>query len=84
MLSSEILTIREQEVLKLVAEEVSSREIADLLSISIRTVEHHRSNIMRKLNIKQAANLVKYVIYKGYTSTSTDLSSVEFMRPPYK
>ncbi|MDL1984620.1 MAG: LuxR C-terminal-related transcriptional regulator [Deltaproteobacteria bacterium] len=47
----------------------------------MRTVEHHRSNIMRKLNIKQAANLVKYVIHKGYTSTSTDLSSVEFMRP---
>jgi DNA-binding NarL/FixJ family response regulator len=65
---SDSLTIREREVLKLIAEGISNKEIADLLYISIRTVEHHRANIMKKLNIKQTANLVKYAIHKGYTS----------------
>lgn len=60
------LTTREREVLKLIAEGVSNKEIADLLHISIRTVENHRANIMRKLNIRQTANLVKYAIRKGY------------------
>ncbi|MCJ7600984.1 MAG: response regulator transcription factor [Desulfobulbaceae bacterium] len=63
---SDPLTIREREVLKLIAEGISNKETADLLYISIRTVENHRANIMRKLNIKQTANLVKYAINKGY------------------
>ena len=62
------LTLREREVLKLIAEGISNKEIAGLLYISIRTVEHHRANIMEKLNIKQTANLIKYAIRKGYTS----------------
>jgi len=65
---SDPLTLREREVLKLIAEGISNKEIADLLYISIRTVEHHRANIMEKLNIKQTANLIKYAIRKGYTS----------------
>jgi len=68
---SDPLTIREREVLKLIAEGISNREIADLLCISIRTVEHHRANIMEKLNIRQTANLIKYAIRKGYTSSTT-------------
>jgi DNA-binding NarL/FixJ family response regulator len=68
---TEPLTVREREVLKLIAEGISNKEIADLLFISIRTVEHHRANIMRKLNIKQTANLIKYAISKGYTSSNT-------------
>ena len=64
------LTIREKEVLKLIAEEKSSREIANLLFISVRTVDHHRASIMRKLNINKIAGLVKYAIQKGYTSNS--------------
>ncbi|MBU0968804.1 MAG: LuxR C-terminal-related transcriptional regulator [Proteobacteria bacterium] len=63
---SDPLTTREREVLKLIAEGISNKEIADLLFISIRTVENHRANIMRKLNIKQTANLVKYALNKGY------------------
>ncbi len=63
---SDPLTTREREILKLIAEGASNREIADLLYISIRTVENHRANIMRKLNIKQTANLVKYALDKGY------------------
>ena len=68
---SDPLTTREREVLKLIAEGISNKEIADLLFISIRTVEHHRASIMQKLNIKQTANLVKYAIRKGYTSSTT-------------
>jgi len=64
----EPLSIREREVLKLIAEGRSNKQIAELLFISTRTVEHHRANMMKKLNIKQTANLVKYAIRKGYTS----------------
>jgi DNA-binding NarL/FixJ family response regulator len=62
----ERLTIREREVLKLIAEGKSSREIGELLFISVRTVERHRANIMEKLNLKKSADLVKYAIQKGY------------------
>jgi DNA-binding NarL/FixJ family response regulator len=66
----ERLTTREKEVLKLVSEGKSSKEIADLLFISVRTVEHHRESIKRKLNLKKVADLVKYAILEGYTSDS--------------
>jgi DNA-binding NarL/FixJ family response regulator len=62
----EPLTLREREVLKLIAEGKSSKEIGDLLFISGRTVERHRANIMEKLNLKKTADLVKYAIQKGY------------------
>jgi DNA-binding NarL/FixJ family response regulator len=68
---SEGLTMREREVLKLIAEGITNKEIADLLYISTRTVENHRANIMRKLNIKNTAQLIKYAIRKGYTSPTT-------------
>lgn len=68
-LPSELLTTREREIIKLIAEGKSSKEIASLLYISSRTVQHHRANIMRKLNFKKTADLVKYAIQKGYTST---------------
>jgi DNA-binding NarL/FixJ family response regulator len=64
-----VLSIREQEILKLIAEGKSSKEMAGLLFISIRTVQHHRANIMRKLKIKKTADLVKYAIQKGYTDS---------------
>lgn len=60
------LTTREKEILKLIAEGKSSKEIADLLFISVRTVEHHRANIMNKLNLKKTAELVKYALQKGF------------------
>lgn len=66
----EPLSTREREVVKLVAEGFSNREIADLLSISVRTVENHRANIMKKLNAKNTADLTKYAITKGYTVPS--------------
>lgn len=63
---TEPLTTREREILKLIAEGKSNREIASLLHISIRTVEHHRGNIMGKLNIHNIADLIKYAIQKGF------------------
>jgi DNA-binding NarL/FixJ family response regulator len=62
----EQLTTREREVLRLIAEGKSNKEIADLLSISARTVERHRANLMEKLALKKTADLVKYAIRKGY------------------
>ena len=62
----EKLTTRERQVLKLIAEGKSSKEIGDLLFISPRTVEHHRASIMDKLKLKKTADLVKYAIQKGY------------------
>jgi DNA-binding CsgD family transcriptional regulator len=62
----EPLTIREREIVKLIAEGKSSKEIGELLFISSRTVQHHRANAMRKLNLKKTADLVKYALQKGY------------------
>ena len=60
------LTAREREVLRSIAEGKSSREIGDTLHISIRTVQNHRANITKKLQVKGTANLVRYAITKGY------------------
>lgn len=65
---SDHLTPREREVIKLVAEGKTNKEIAHLLFVSIRTVEKHRANIMRKAKLKSTPELVKYAIEKGYTS----------------
>ena len=62
---SKSLTARETEVLKLVAEGKSVKEIAGQLFISLRTVEHHRTNIMKKLELKRSADLIRYAICKG-------------------
>ena len=63
-----ILTRREGEILQLLAEGSSTREIADTLCISVKTVETHRSHIMEKLNLHNTAELVKYAIRKGIIS----------------
>jgi DNA-binding NarL/FixJ family response regulator len=61
------LTKREQEILRLLSEARSNREIADTLFISIKTVETHRANIMKKLNLHTLTELVKFAIRKGIT-----------------
>ena len=66
VLEVDSLTLREREVLKLIAEGKSSKEIANLLFISVFTVNNHRASIMEKLNLKKATDLVKYAIQKGY------------------
>ena len=67
----ETLTNRQIEVLKLVAEGLTSKEIAELLSISIRTVEHHRANLLKKLNLKNTADLIKHAIQNGFITPTT-------------
>jgi len=69
--SSEVLTDREREVLQLMAEGKSTKQIALKLHISIKTVETHRRQIMDKLDIHSVAELTKYAIRKGLTSLET-------------
>jgi DNA-binding NarL/FixJ family response regulator len=64
--NQEKLTLREKEVLKMIAEGKSSKEIASAFFISARTVDHHRANIMEKLQLRKTVDLVKYAIEKGY------------------
>ena len=61
----EILTEREHEVLRLVAEGHSSSRIADRLSISPRTVESHRANVMRKLQLSSYVQLIRFALLRG-------------------
>jgi two-component system, NarL family, response regulator NreC len=56
---------RERQVLQLVAEGKTTKEIASLLGISVKTAESHRSNLMEKLNIHDTAGLVRYAIRIG-------------------
>lgn len=63
---TESLTTRESEVLKLIAEGKSNREIGELLFISVRTVERHRANIMDKVKVGKTADLVRYAMSKGF------------------
>jgi len=60
---------RERQVLQLVAEGKTNKEIATLLGISVKTAESHRSNMMDKLNIHDTAGLVRYAIRKGIIQT---------------
>jgi DNA-binding NarL/FixJ family response regulator len=63
------LSIREREVLQLVAEGKSSKEIGVILQIAVPTVETHRRQIVEKLNLRTIAELTKYAIREGLTST---------------
>jgi DNA-binding NarL/FixJ family response regulator len=60
-----VLTPREEEVLKLIAEGRSSKEIARMLSISIKTVEKHRANILARLDMRDRTQLTRYAIRAG-------------------
>ncbi len=59
------LTVREKEVLKLIALEHTSQEIAKKLFLSVNTIETHRKNLLSKLNLKNTAGLVKYAVQHG-------------------
>jgi DNA-binding NarL/FixJ family response regulator len=61
----EILTPRELEILKLIAEAHSSKEIAQMLVISVKTVERHRANILEKLGMRDRVELTRYAIRRG-------------------
>jgi DNA-binding NarL/FixJ family response regulator len=63
--SSSPLTAREREVLRLIAQGLKNREIADTLKIAIKTVETHRTKIMQKLDLHNSAELATYAIRRG-------------------
>ena len=64
-LPGSVLSAREAEVVKLIAEGCSSREIADLLVISVKTVERHRANVLQKLELRDRTQLTRYAIRTG-------------------
>ncbi|MCH2155527.1 MAG: response regulator transcription factor [Opitutales bacterium] len=68
--SVECLTTREREIVQLIAESYSNKEIADKLCISIRTADTHRTNIMRKLKIHDVAGLTRYAIKHNLVSST--------------
>jgi two-component system response regulator NreC len=63
--SYELLTMREREILQLIAEAKSNKEIANMLNLSLYTVETHRSNILDKLNLHSVPELILYAVRKG-------------------
>jgi DNA-binding NarL/FixJ family response regulator len=63
-----VLSPREREVLPLIAEGQSSRQIASFLNVSPRTVEFHRANIMHKLGLKSEKELIRFCLQAGITS----------------
>lgn len=65
------LTGREREILKLIAEGYTSREIADMLFISLKTVLGHRTKIMKKLDLHNRTELIKYAMRKGLVTMET-------------
>ncbi len=60
------LTPRERQVLQLVGEGKSTKQIATVLAISVKTAEFHRGRLMKKLNVHDTANLVRYALRKGW------------------
>ena len=63
--SYELLSMREREVLQLIAEGKSNKEVANLLNLSLHTVETHRTHILQKLNLHSAPELILYAVRKG-------------------
>jgi two-component system response regulator NreC len=59
------LTSRERQVLQLIAEGKSTKDVAALLGVSVKTAESHRSRLMQKLDIHETASLVRYAVKHG-------------------
>lgn len=65
------LTARQREVLQLIAEGCSTKDIANKLNLSVKTIDTHRSELMHRLDIHDVARLVRYAIRTGFVSTET-------------
>lgn len=65
LLNSDLLSAREREVLQLIAEGKSTKEVAATLHVSVKTIETHRQKIMQKLNIHSIAGLTRFAIREG-------------------
>ncbi|HKQ39312.1 MAG TPA: response regulator transcription factor [Verrucomicrobiae bacterium] len=70
------LTSREMEVLQLIAEGYANKQIADELSISVKTVEKHRQQLMEKLNLHDVASLTRYAVSKGIVEVPAPLHAL--------
>ncbi len=68
----ELLTAREREMLQLFGEGLTASEISEKLSISARTVEKHRSNLMHKLEVKNYADLIRFALQRGLIPLDSD------------
>ena len=66
----DILTAREREILQLIAESYSTKEVAQKLDISVKTAENHRTNLMKKLDLHDVAGLTRYAIQQGLVDSS--------------
>ena len=74
--SIDILTARERETLQLIAEGLSTRSIAAKLNISVKTAENHRTNLMRKLDLHNAAALTRYAVDMGMVENTPNFDLV--------
>ncbi|MDD2541654.1 MAG: response regulator transcription factor, partial [Desulfuromonadaceae bacterium] len=68
-LTFELLTTREREIIQMIADGQNSKEIAHHYGVSTKTIEVHRHNIMKKLNLSSVASLTKYALREGLTSS---------------
>jgi len=75
------LTSREREVLQLLAEGKSNKDIASLLNLSVKTIETHRQNIMEKLHLFSIAELTKYAISEGMTELTSEINGSKAANP---
>ena len=66
----ELLTAREREILQLIAESFSTKEVAQKLNISVKTAENHRTNLMKKLDLHDVAGLTRFAIQHGLIETA--------------
>jgi DNA-binding NarL/FixJ family response regulator len=71
--SSSVLTARERQTLQLIAEGLSTRLISEKLNISLKTAENHRTNLMRKLDLHNAASLTRYAMDMGFIENTPTL-----------
>ena len=65
-----LLTDRQREILQLVAEGRQNKEIAEVLGVSVKTVEFHRGRLMKKLNARSVAELTRYAVQEGLIDPS--------------
>lgn len=69
----DVLTTRERQIISLIATGATNREIAERLGVSHKTVDNHRTNLMRKVNVHSVAELLSYALREGLLDTSTQL-----------
>jgi two-component system response regulator NreC len=69
VLTKDHLTVREIEIIRLIAEGLSNSEIAEKLVRSPRTIDTHRTNIMKKINVHNIAGVIKYAMTNGILET---------------